>query len=80
VGVLGVPRRYDNDEALRQRALEHRAKGLCYREIARGAWLRVFKVYQLILPYENPRSRLGRFTSLPVGLKSLAESLEILRV
>jgi len=40
-----VPRRRYNAEALRQRALELRSKGLSYREIARELGCSVFKVH-----------------------------------
>jgi DNA-binding CsgD family transcriptional regulator len=43
--VPGVPRRRYDDEALRSRVLELRAKGLSYREIARELGCSVFKVY-----------------------------------
>jgi DNA-binding CsgD family transcriptional regulator len=59
--VLGVPRKRYDDEALRARALELRAKGLSYREIARELGCGVFKVYQLVSPYESLRSRVRRF-------------------
>jgi DNA-binding CsgD family transcriptional regulator len=52
-----MPRRKYDDEALRSRALELRAKGLSYREIARELGCSVFKVYHLISPYESLRSR-----------------------
>jgi len=42
---LEVPRRRYNAEALRQRALELRSKGLSYREIARELGCSVFKVH-----------------------------------
>jgi transposase-like protein len=79
MGVPGVPKRRYDDEALRQRALELRAKGLSYREIARELGCSVFKVHQLISPYEVLGLGLGRFTSLLVGLKSSTESLGSLR-
>jgi predicted transcriptional regulator len=62
--VLGVPRRRYNDEALRARALELRSKGLSYREIARELGCSVFKVHQLISPYESPRSRIRQVLEL----------------
>jgi orotate phosphoribosyltransferase-like protein len=51
-----MPKKRYDDEALRARALELRSKGLSYREIARELGCSVFKVYQLISPYESPRS------------------------
>jgi orotate phosphoribosyltransferase-like protein len=56
-----VPRKRYDDEALRARALELRSKGLSYRGIARELGCSIFKVYQLISPYESLRSRVRRF-------------------
>jgi transposase-like protein len=44
-GVCSMPRRRYDDEALRARALELRARGLSYREIARELGCSVFKVH-----------------------------------
>jgi transcriptional regulator with XRE-family HTH domain len=62
--VLGVPKKKYDDEALRARALELRSKGLSYREIARELGCSVFKVHQLISPYESPRSRIRQVLEL----------------
>jgi transposase len=51
--VPRVPRKKYDDDVLRQKALEFRARGLSYREIARELGCSVFKVYQLISPYES---------------------------
>jgi len=59
-----VPKKKYDDEALRARALELRGKGLSYREIARELGCSVFKVYQLISPYESPRSRIRHVLEL----------------
>ena len=59
-----MPRKRYDDEALRARALELRSKGLSYREIARELGCSVFKVYQLISPYESPRSRIRQVVEL----------------
>ena len=59
-----MPRKKYDDEALRARALELRSKGLSYREIARELGCSVFKVYQLISPYESPRSRIRQVLEL----------------
>jgi hypothetical protein len=65
-----VPRRRYDDEALRQRALELRSKGLSYREIAR-----VFKVHQLISPYESPRSKVRQVVELAGRVEELSRRL-----
>jgi predicted transcriptional regulator len=76
VGVPGVPRRrYDDDEALRARALELRSKGLSYREIARELGCSVFKVHQLISPYESPRSRIRQIQELSTRVDELNRRL-----
>jgi transcriptional regulator with XRE-family HTH domain len=62
--VPGVPRKKYDDEALRARALELRSQGLSYREIARELGCSVFKVHQLISPYESPRSRIKQVHEL----------------
>jgi len=59
-----MPKKRYDDEALRARALELRSKGLSYREIARELGCSVFKVYQLISPYESPRSRIRQVLEL----------------
>jgi predicted transcriptional regulator len=62
--VPGRPKKKYDDEALRARALELRSKGLSYREIARELGCSVFKVHQLIAPYESPRSRIKQVHEL----------------
>jgi hypothetical protein len=76
MGVPGVPRKRYNDEALRARALELRAKGLSYREIAGELGCSVFKVYQLISPYESPRSRIRQVQELATRVEELSRKLK----
>jgi transposase-like protein len=73
--VPGVPRRKYDDEALRTRALELRAKGLSYREIAKELGCSVFKVHQLIAPYESPRSRVKQIHELATRVEELSRKL-----
>jgi transposase-like protein len=75
MSVAGVPRRRYDDEALRQRALELRSKGLSYREIARELGCSVFKVHQLISPYESPRSRVRQVVELASRVEELSRRL-----
>jgi transposase-like protein len=63
------------DEALRARALELRSRGLSYREIARGLGCSVFKVHQLISPYESPRSRIRQVHELAARVDELDRKL-----
>jgi len=78
--VPEVPRRRYNDEALRARVLELRSKGLSYREIARELGCSVFKVYQLISPYESPRSRIRQVQELATRVEELSSKLRELEV
>jgi predicted transcriptional regulator len=78
--VLGAPKKRRDDEALRARALELRSRGLSYREIARELGCSVFKVYQLISPYESPRSRIREVHELATRLPSAILLLPNLRV
>jgi hypothetical protein len=75
VGVPEVPKKKYDDEALRARALELRSKGLSYREIARELGCSVFKVYQLISPYESPRSRIKQIHELATRVEELSRKL-----
>ncbi len=59
-----MPKRRYDDEVLGARALKLRSRGLSYREIARELGCSVFKVYQLIAPYESPRSRIRQVLEL----------------
>jgi predicted transcriptional regulator len=73
--VPGVPRKRYDDEALRARALELRSRGLSYREIARELGCSVFKVHQLISPYESPRSRIKQVHELATRVEELDRKL-----
>jgi len=66
-----MPRKKYDDDVLRQRALELRARGLSYREIARELGCSVFKVHQLISPYESPRSRIRQVVELATRVEEL---------
>ena len=70
-----MPKRRYDDEALRQRALELRSRGLSYREIARELGCSVFKVHQLIAPYESPRSRVRQVHELASRVEELSRRL-----
>jgi predicted transcriptional regulator len=70
-----MPRRRYDDEVLGARAFELRSKGLSYREIARELGCSVFKVYQLISPYESPRSRVRHVQELATRVEELSRRL-----
>jgi predicted transcriptional regulator len=78
--VPGVPKRRYDDDALRQRALELRSRGLSYREIARELGCSVFKVHQLISSYESPRSRIKQVQELTTRVEELNRKLRDLEV
>ncbi len=75
-----MPKKKYDDEALRARALELRAKGLSYREIARELGCSVFKVYQLIASHESPRSRIRQVVELAGRVEELSRRLRELEV
>jgi hypothetical protein len=49
---------------------------LSYREIAGELGCRVFKVYQLISPYESPRSRIRQVQELATRVEELSRKLK----
>jgi len=65
-------KRYD-DEALRAKALELRREGLSYREIARRLGCSVYKVWELLSPHENIRSRIKQVAELAQKLDELSK-------
>ena len=75
-----MPKRRYDDDALRQRALELRSRGLSYREIARELGCSVFKVHQLISSYESPRSRIKQVQELTTRVEELNRKLRDLEV
>ena len=70
-----MPRRRYDDEVLRARALKLRSRGLSYREIARELGCSVFKAYQLIAPYESPRSRIKQVHEFAGRVEELSGKL-----
>jgi predicted transcriptional regulator len=70
-----VPKKRYDDDVLRARALELRSRGLSYREIARELGCSVFKVYQLISPYESPKSRIKQIHELTTRVEELSRKL-----
>jgi predicted transcriptional regulator len=75
-----MPKKKYDDEVLRARALELRSRGLSYREIARELGCSVFKVYQLISPYESPRSRIRQVLELTRVVDELSKRVGELNV
>ena len=75
-----MPRRKYGGDVLRQKALELRARGLSYREIARELGCSVFEVHQLISPYESPRSRIRWVHELTTRVEELSSKLRDLEV
>jgi predicted transcriptional regulator len=64
-----------NDGVLRAKALELRREGLSYREIARRLGCSVYKVWELISPHENTRSRIKQVAELAQKLDELSRSV-----
>ncbi len=75
-----MPKKKYDDEALRARALELRSRGLSYREIARELGCSVFKVHQLIAPYESARSRVRQVHELAARVEELSRKIRDLEV
>jgi orotate phosphoribosyltransferase-like protein len=71
----GMPRRRYDDEILGAGALELRAKGLSYREIAGELGCSIFKVHQLISSYESPRSRIRQVHELATRVEELSRKI-----
>ena len=67
-------KKYD-DEALRAKALELRREGLSYREIARRLGCSVYKVWELLSPHENIRSRIKQVAELAQKLDELSRRI-----
>jgi len=61
-----------NDGVLRAKALELRREGLSYREIARRLGCSVYKVWELLSPHENIRSRIKQVAELAQKLDELS--------
>ena len=70
-----MPKKIYDDEKLRAKALELRKKGYSYREIARELGCSVYKVHELISPYESVQSRLKQAAELGERLNKIAASI-----
>jgi len=71
-----MPKKIYDDESLRRKALELRNKGYSYREIARELGFSVYTAYQLVSPYESPKSRLKQAAELAAKLDELSSKVE----
>ncbi|GEM_PF-819043 len=71
-----MPRKKYDDEVLRAKALELRRQGYSYREIAQALGCSVYKVYELLSPIENPRSRLKQVAELASKVDELSKRLD----
>jgi predicted transcriptional regulator len=69
----------EEEEALRQKALELRRMGLSYRQIARELGCSAFKVHELLKAYESPQSRLKQAVELADRLEGLRREVEGLK-
>lgn len=59
-----MPRKIYDDEKLRQKATELRPKGMSYRQVAKELGCSVYKVCEILSPYESPQSRLKQVAEL----------------
>jgi transcriptional regulator with XRE-family HTH domain len=74
LGVNMGKKRY-NDGVLGSRVLELRREGLSYREIARRLGCGVYKVWELLSPLENPRSRTRQMAELAQRVDELSKRI-----
>jgi predicted transcriptional regulator len=70
-----MPKRKYDDEVLRSRALELRGRGLSYREIAKELGCSVYKVHELLSPYESPQSRIKQVVELSKKVEELGRAV-----
>jgi hypothetical protein len=70
-----MPRKKYNDEELKQKAIELRTKGYSYREIAKTLGCSVYKIHDVIAPYENLNSRLRQAAELARKVDSMSDKV-----
>jgi hypothetical protein len=70
-----MPRKKYNDEELKQKALELRTKGYSYRAIAKTLGCSVYKIHDVIAPYENVNSRLRQAAELARKVDTLSDKV-----
>jgi predicted transcriptional regulator len=70
-----MPKKRYNDEILRSRALELRGRGLSYREIAKELGCSIYKVHELLSPYESPQSRIKQVIELSKKVEELSRAV-----
>jgi len=70
-----MPRKRYDDEVLRSKALELRGRGLSYREIAKKLGCSVYKVHELLSPYESPQSRIKQVVELSKKVEELSKGV-----
>jgi predicted transcriptional regulator len=66
------------DEELQHKASDLRRKGYSYRQMARELGCSVYKVHELIPPYESPSSRLKQVAELTNKIDELNAKIRIL--
>jgi predicted transcriptional regulator len=70
-----MPRKKYNDEELKQKAIDLRTKGYSYREIAKTLGCSVYKIHDLIAPYENLNSRLRQAAELARKVDAMSDKV-----
>ena len=73
-----MPKKVYDDEELQHKASDLRRKGYSYRQIARELGCSVYKVHELISPYESPSSRLKQVAELANKVDELNAKIRIL--
>jgi transposase len=73
-----MPKKVYDDEELQHKALDLRRKGYSYRQIAKELGCSVYKVHELISPYESPSSRLKQVAELANKIDELNAKIRIL--
>jgi transposase len=70
-----MPRKKYNDEELKQKAIDLRTKGYSYRAIAKTLGCSVYKIHDLIAPFENLNSRLRQVAELARKVDAMSDKV-----
>jgi transposase-like protein len=70
-----MPRKKYNDEELKQKAIDLRTKGYSYRAIAKTLGCSVYKIHDVIAPYENLNSRLRQAAELARKVEAMSDKV-----
>jgi predicted nucleic acid-binding Zn-ribbon protein len=73
-----MPRKKYDDNKLKDEMVALRRQGFSYRQIARQLGCSIYKVYELLSPYERPNARLKQAVELAEQLDKLAAEAQAL--